>query len=83
MQKPEQDEWGTGLEAMKTALDLEKHVNQSLLDLHKVADKNGDPQVRISQIPFVAMVVSLVSIVTCTWWGREREEVVFMSILVS
>ena len=35
---------------MEAALDLEKHVNQSLLDLHKVADKHGDPQVRASQI---------------------------------
>lgn len=44
---------------MQAALDLEKHVNESLLDLHKVADKNGDPQVRTNQIPFVAMVYSL------------------------
>ena len=26
------------------ALALEKHVNQSLLDLHKIADKHGDAQ---------------------------------------
>lgn len=44
---------------MKAALDLEKHVNETLLELHKVADKNGDPQVRTHQIPFVAMVYSL------------------------
>jgi len=44
IKKPEKFEWGTGLEAMQAALDLEKHVNESLLDLHKVADKNGDPQ---------------------------------------
>lgn len=44
---------------MKAALDLEKHVNETLLDLHKVADKNGDPQVRTNQIPFVAMVYIL------------------------
>merc|ERR1712083_604869 len=31
-------EWGTPLEAMEAALELEKTVNQSLLDLHKVAD---------------------------------------------
>ena len=41
---------------MKAALDLEKHVNETLLDLHKVADKNGDPQVRTNQIPFVSTV---------------------------
>lgn len=45
LQKPERDEWGTGLEACQAALDLEKHVNQALLDLHKVADTHNDPQV--------------------------------------
>ena len=35
----------TGLAACNDALDLEKQVNQALLDLHKVADNNGDPQV--------------------------------------
>lgn len=44
IKKPEKDEWGTGLEACKAALDLEKHVNQALLDLHKVADTQNDPQ---------------------------------------
>lgn len=44
IQKPDRDEWGTGLEAMETALALEKSVNQSLLDLHKVADGHNDAQ---------------------------------------
>jgi len=44
IQKPERDEWGTGLEAMQAALALEKSVNQSLLDLHKLADGHGDAQ---------------------------------------
>ena len=44
IKKPERDEWGTGLAAMQAALDLEKHVNQSLLDLHELANKNNDPQ---------------------------------------
>jgi len=44
VKKPDRDEWGTGLEAMQVALQLEKSVNQSLLDLHKVADKHGDAQ---------------------------------------
>merc|ERR1719460_1342481 len=44
VKKPERDEWGTGLEAMQTALDLEKHVNQALLDLHKIAENHGDSQ---------------------------------------
>ena len=42
--KPIRDSWGTGLEAMQTALELEKNVNQALLDLHKVASGNNDPQ---------------------------------------
>lgn len=42
--KPSRDEWGSGLDGLVAALDLEKTVNQSLLDLHKTAEKNGDPQ---------------------------------------
>uniref|UniRef100_A0A6M2E8P7 Ferritin n=1 Tax=Amblyomma tuberculatum TaxID=48802 RepID=A0A6M2E8P7_9ACAR len=44
IQKPSQDEWGTGLEAMQAALELEKTVNQSLLDLHKLATNHDDAQ---------------------------------------
>ncbi|XP_022345525.1 soma ferritin-like [Crassostrea virginica] len=44
IKKPDRDEWGTGLDAMQVALQLEKTVNQSLLDLHKVADGHGDAQ---------------------------------------
>merc|ERR1711874_29188 len=36
--KPTTMEWGTPLEAMEAALELEKTVNQSLLDMHKGAD---------------------------------------------
>ena len=46
IKKPEKDEWGTGLDAMETALALEKTVNQALLDLHKVSDKHNDYHVR-------------------------------------
>merc|ERR1712080_333937 len=35
-------EWGSPAEAMEAALELEKPVNQSLLDLHKCADSKGD-----------------------------------------
>ncbi|XP_074660839.1 soma ferritin-like [Tubulanus polymorphus] len=42
--KPEHDEWGSGLDALNAALALEKSVNQSLLDLHKVASNHTDPQ---------------------------------------
>ncbi|MCJ0188286.1 ferritin [Clostridioides difficile] len=44
IKKPERDEWGSALDAMQVALSLEKSVNQSLLDLHKVADSHGDAQ---------------------------------------
>jgi len=42
VQKPSVEEWGTGLNAIQAALDLEKTVNQALLDLHKVANEHGD-----------------------------------------
>ena len=40
--KPTTMDWGTPVEAMEAALELEKTVNQSLLDLHKVAGDKGD-----------------------------------------
>merc|ERR1711974_100929 len=40
--KPVSMEWGTCLEAMEAALELEKMVNQSLLELAKAADNKGD-----------------------------------------
>ena len=46
IKKPAKDEWGSGLEAMQAALELERSVNQALLDLHKIADANNDFQVR-------------------------------------
>lgn len=44
LKKPDRDDWGSGLEAMMAAHALEKSVNQSLLDLHKLADSHGDAQ---------------------------------------
>ncbi|EDO39948.1 predicted protein [Nematostella vectensis] len=44
IKKPEKDEWGCGMDSIQVALDLEKHVNQALLDLHKIAEKHGDAQ---------------------------------------
>lgn len=44
-QKPDRDEWGSGLEALECALQLEKSVNQSLLDLQKMATEHNDPHV--------------------------------------
>jgi ferritin heavy chain len=43
--KPAKDEWGTGLEALETALELEKQVNQALLDVHVVGGTRNDPHV--------------------------------------
>jgi len=40
---PARQEWGTLLEGLQTALDLEKQVNQSILDLHGKADEFKDP----------------------------------------
>lgn len=42
--KPETDDWVSGLNCMETALQLEKTVNQSLLDLHALADRHKDIQ---------------------------------------
>lgn len=45
LQKPVRDSWGTGLEAMQSALEMEKSVNQALLDLHRACSKHDDMQV--------------------------------------
>uniref|UniRef100_A0A1W7RAJ3 Ferritin n=1 Tax=Hadrurus spadix TaxID=141984 RepID=A0A1W7RAJ3_9SCOR len=44
IKRPESDEWGCGLDAMQTALALEKDVNSALLELHKLATDKVDPQ---------------------------------------
>ncbi|XP_026532322.1 ferritin heavy chain A-like [Notechis scutatus] len=43
IKKPEKDEWGNSLDALEHALQLEKEVNQALLDLHKLATEKVDP----------------------------------------
>uniref|UniRef100_A0A7N5P9B6 Ferritin n=1 Tax=Ailuropoda melanoleuca TaxID=9646 RepID=A0A7N5P9B6_AILME len=43
IKKPDRDDWENGLTAMECALHLEKNVNQSLLDLHKLATDKNDP----------------------------------------
>ena len=40
--KPNKNEWGSALEAVEAALDLEKTVNRALLDLHGVASEQSD-----------------------------------------
>ncbi|KAM9298995.1 ferritin, lower subunit [Gastrophryne carolinensis] len=44
VEKPERDDWSNGLEALQTALKLERTLNQALLDLHAVAGSKNDPQ---------------------------------------
>jgi len=51
VQKPEKESWGSGLDAMQSALAMEKTVNQCLLDLHKVAEDNKDAHVCFSVLP--------------------------------
>ncbi|KAK2832862.1 hypothetical protein Q5P01_016751 [Channa striata] len=43
VKKPDRNEWGSGLEAMQCALQLEKNINQTLLDLHRLASQHQDP----------------------------------------
>jgi len=43
IQKPVQQSWSSPLEAHETALQLEKDVYQSLLELHGYASKHNDP----------------------------------------
>jgi len=40
---PSLQEWGSALDGLSAALDLEKQVNQSLLDLHSTASNANDP----------------------------------------
>lgn len=42
VKRPEQDEWGTGLDGLQTALALELKVNQSLLNLHATGSTHND-----------------------------------------
>ncbi|XP_061630625.1 ferritin, heavy polypeptide 1b [Phyllopteryx taeniolatus] len=43
IKKPDRDEWGSGLEALECALQLEKSVNRSLLELQEMAAQHSDP----------------------------------------
>ncbi|KAG0245782.1 ferritin-like superfamily [Mortierella sp. GBAus27b] len=43
LQAPESN-WSSARNAIESTLQLEKDVNKSLLNLHKVADDNNDPQ---------------------------------------
>ncbi|XP_064138012.1 ferritin heavy chain-like [Loxodonta africana] len=43
IKKPDCNDWESGVNAMECALNLEKSVNQSLLELHKLATDKNDP----------------------------------------
>ncbi|XP_067875838.1 ferritin, lower subunit-like isoform X2 [Heterodontus francisci] len=47
IEKPEKREWKNGLEATHYALELQKTVNKSLLELHHLASNKEDPQVSV------------------------------------
>lgn len=40
---PPTDEWKSALNILETTLQMEKEVNQSLLNLHKIAQEQNDP----------------------------------------
>ena len=63
-QKPEREEWGSGLDAMQAALALEKNVNQALLDLHKLSDSHGDAQVFSYSFIFSGLSPCMVSFIS-------------------
>jgi len=42
--KPTKDDWDSPLDAFSAALELEKTVNMTLLDLHGIAGQHNDPQ---------------------------------------
>ncbi|XP_072048063.1 soma ferritin-like [Amphiura filiformis] len=42
IKKPDKDDWGAGLDSMKTALDLERNSQDSYTALNDLAESNGD-----------------------------------------
>ncbi|XP_051899360.1 ferritin, lower subunit-like isoform X2 [Pristis pectinata] len=44
IEKPAESKWSNGLEATQDALELQKNINKSLLDLHQLAFSKEDPQ---------------------------------------
>lgn len=74
IRKPETQEWESGLKAMQDALNVEEHINQSLLDLHQLAtEKRGPPSVPLpgdrylnQQVEFIKELAGHVSILRKT-----------------
>ncbi|XP_078093503.1 ferritin, lower subunit-like [Mustelus asterias] len=44
IEKPGKQDWRNGLEATQYALELQKTINKSLLDMHQLASNKQDPQ---------------------------------------
>ncbi|XP_062918968.1 ferritin, lower subunit-like [Mobula hypostoma] len=44
IENPAKSKWRNGLEATQDALDLQRNINKSLLDLHQTASNKEDPQ---------------------------------------
>ncbi|VDD93157.1 unnamed protein product [Enterobius vermicularis] len=79
IRKPEREEWGSALEAFKAALVLEKQINESLLALHAVGEKQKDPHLcgfieekfLRSQVKSIDEISRYVSILTRAGTGLE------------
>ena len=80
IQKPDRDDWESGLNAMECALHLEKSVNQSLLELHKLATDKNDPHVSIGNVGWVEEMIC-----RRTWesWPVTLSHVLFPSYVTS
>ena len=44
-QRPHTTDYGSGLDAVTTALEMERFINDKLLDLHWLAQEKNDPHV--------------------------------------
>nr|XP_031834741.1 soma ferritin-like isoform X1 [Nomia melanderi] len=68
-----QNDWGSAKEAMMAALDLEKKVNQSLLDLHALASTHNDPNlVDFLETEFLQEQVDSIKEIACHVTNLER-----------
>ncbi|CAM4615935.1 unnamed protein product [Lepidochelys kempii] len=62
------DDWENGLTAMECALHLEKNVNQSLLDLHKLATDKNDPHL----CDFIETQMEPMELITAGDWAQRK-----------
>ncbi|XP_043385128.1 ferritin heavy chain [Chelonia mydas] len=67
IKKPDRDDWENGLTTMECALHLEKNVNQSLLDLHKLATDKNDPHL----CDFIETVMHHRNLLRLHWLGAK------------